>query len=59
MLVGTVSNGTSISDFVCFSNDYNRLKQMIKTGTLYLAFVSRTLSNKNEEQLVIKDLKNI
>ena len=59
MLVGNVANGTAISDFVCFSSDYNKLKPMIKTGVLYLAIVTKSLSNKNEEQLVIKDLKRL
>ena len=59
MLVGDVSNGTSIIRFVIFSNDYNRLKNVINSNNLFLAIVTKSLSNKNEEQLVIKDLKKI
>lgn len=57
MFVGDVSNGTSLIRFVIFSNDYNRMKNIINSNNLFLAFVTKSLSNKNEEQLVIKDLK--
>jgi DNA polymerase-3 subunit alpha len=59
MLVGDVSNGTSLTRFVIFSNDYNRIKNMINSNNLFLASVTKSLSNKNEEQLVIKDSKSI
>jgi DNA polymerase III alpha subunit len=59
MFVGDVSNGTSLIRFVIFSNDYNRMKNIINSNNLFLAFVTKSLSNKNEEQLVIKDLKSI
>ena len=59
MLVGDVSNGTAMTRFVIFPSDYNRIRNLINTNTLFLAMVTRSLSNKDEEQLVIKDIKKI
>ena len=59
MLVGDVTNGTALSRFVIFASDYNRLRNTISSNNLFLAIVAKSLSNKNEEQIVIKDLKRI
>ena len=59
MLVGNVVNDVAVSRFVCFSSDYSKLKPMINEDTLYAAIVSKSLSNKDEEQLIIKDLKKL
>jgi DNA polymerase-3 subunit alpha len=59
MLVGDISNGTSLIRFVIFSSDYIRLKNIINQNNLFLAIATKSLSNKNEEQIVIKDLKKI
>jgi DNA polymerase-3 subunit alpha len=59
MLVGNAVNDVASSRFVCFASDYSRLKPMINEDTLYAAIVTKSLSNKEEEQLVIKDLKKL
>ena len=59
MLVGNVVNDVAVSRFVCFSSDYSKLKPTINEDTLYAAIVSKSLSNKDEEQLIIKDLKKL
>jgi DNA polymerase-3 subunit alpha len=59
MLVGDVSNGSAMTKFVIFPSDYNRIRNLVNTNSLFLAIATRSLSNKNEEQLVIKDIKKI
>ena len=59
MLVGDISNGNSLLRFVIFPNDYIKLKNIVNTNNLFLAIASKSLSNKEEEQLVIRDLKKI
>ena len=59
MLVGNANNDAFTMRFVCFASDYVKLKPIISENILFAAVASKSLSNKNEEQLVIKNLKKL